>query len=218
MSCLRDPNYVREFAYRTKLNYYRNMFLYGDNKMEYQEKIKDLEEQMRKEGYVIDPYFEVTHLLNSVIGMLIFPEQNLYEGLPTDRESLERDFPNLFECTQSEYINTYTQTSWENKYSPQSIIRHIRNAFSHDRVMIFPKNKKDENKISKIVIQDCKVRKNVNEEIAKELNKKLKNHFGDVRDLDIVESEVELFSIEIPIKVLENVFMEICDYALRSSR
>ena len=67
MGCLRDPNYVREFAYRTKLNFYRNMYLYGNNEEEYSQKIEALEKVMNDEGYVIEEYYEVTDLINSMI-------------------------------------------------------------------------------------------------------------------------------------------------------
>ena len=125
MGCLRDPNYVREFAYRTKLNFYRNMYLYGNNEEEYSQKIEALEKVMNDEGYVIEEYYEVTDLINSMIGLLIFPEQNLYDYLSDNEEDLRKFFPTMFSCIQNnEYVNTYASNK---RYSPKDIIRHIRN-------------------------------------------------------------------------------------------
>ena len=69
MGCLKDPNYVREFTYRTKYNYYKNMYEHSDQndqKTDYYKKLKDVEERMKMEGYKIEEYFEVTDLLNSL--------------------------------------------------------------------------------------------------------------------------------------------------------
>lgn len=187
MSCLENPNYIREFIYRTKLNYYRNMYLYGNEKDKYIKLINELESQMKSEKYVVEEFYEVTALINSMIGMLIFPEQNLYKQISNKEDDLKRLFPTLYECTQyAEYVNTYGNNS------PREIIKHIRNACSHQRVLIYPMERKDENKISKIILQDS-------------CNKAGHNN-------------TKNFSIEIPVELLEKVIMEICDYALSVSK
>lgn len=215
MGCLRDPNYVREFAYRTKLNFYRNMYLYGNNEEEYSQKIEALEKVMNDEGYVIEEYYEVTDLINSMIGLLIFPEQNLYDYLSDNEEDLRKFFPTMFSCIQNnEYVNTYASNE---RYSPKDIIRHIRNSFSHDKVLLYPRNSKNKEKIKKIIIQDYCIRSYINEQTQKDIQEKINQHVGDIRELRI-NQYIKLFSIEIPVEVFEKFVMEICDYALSESK
>ena len=100
----------------------------------------------------------------------------------------------------------------------------MKNSCSHDRVMIYPRNKKNEKTISKIIMQDCCVRgeyypNKKKYEYDEVLENKLKSHFGDIRDTEWdIYKDICLFSIEIPVEKLEDVFMEICDYSLNESK
>ena len=219
MGILRDPNYVREFTYRTKHNYYKNKTMFGDDndKAEYERLLKALEKEMVDQKYVIEEYYEVTDLINSLVGLLVFPEQNLYTKMSNKENDLEQLFPTLYKYTQNEnYINTYSKRP---RNTPQNIIRHIKNSLSHDRIMMYPRNDRDENQISKIIIQDCDIRGKYDDPGNDIIRDGLKKHFGDVRELNYdIYNEIKLFSIEIPVKSLEKVVMEICDYALSISR
>lgn len=76
MSCFKNPNFVKEFAYRTMVNYYnlKNMKHDGNVLPEVEPIIK----KMEKNGFDTSQNYEVTLAINSMVGLLIFPEQKYY--------------------------------------------------------------------------------------------------------------------------------------------
>ena len=110
MGGFRSGNFVNEFAYRTKLNYYRRKNDYAkddDEKQRYSRLIEDTEKEMQNHRFEISEYYEVTDLINSLVGLLIFPESEVYRSLPYKEEDLKRMFPRLHNCTldKSRYHN-----------------------------------------------------------------------------------------------------------------
>lgn len=105
-----DPQLIRDFAARTRIN------------------LDFIEEQQKKGGNV----FEVTQLVNSLLGLLIFPQQTYYEEIP--------EIP----------INQLTEMGWpavrvtprirnSSHYRPctnlRELVRYLRNAISHFNVI-----------------------------------------------------------------------------------
>lgn len=104
-------DFVLDFAQRT----FDNLVLI--------EKLSKLEKPEDGKAY------EVTALINSFIGLLIFPQQEFYYSLP-------EQFPNLciktaFETKDSNYPSDRIPTY-------KGMLRHLRNAVSHQRLSVHP--------------------------------------------------------------------------------
>lgn len=204
MGAFRNPNFIAEFTYRTKWNYYTMRILQerdAKKRREYEKELLRLEEEMRKRQYVIEDFYDVTQLLNSMIGLLIFPEQVAYDSLSKKEEDLEEQFPVLFECKSAEgaYSSNYVYLSGDQKGvpendSPQNMLRHLRNAASHEQLSIFPENGRLSNGnevIEAIVFQD----------------EKRSGKYGDMK-----------FQLRVPVGLLEPLLMEICDCILAQTK
>ena len=189
MSVFGNPNFVNEFAYRTKINYYRRkaQFLTAEEQQKYLEMISMVEDEMSKRGFKVDPYYEITDLINSLIGLLVFPEQNVFKYIDSTEEGLKRKFPTIYALTFSkDYKNTYVD---ENKgRTPQLIFKHKKKSLSHKRIMIFPESTYSSDKIEYVVFKD--------------------EHFNKLT------KKKEHFSIRIPTSQLENVIIEISNYLI----
>ena len=173
MGAFSNPNFIAEFAYRTKWNYYTMRSLQEtdpEQLCEYERKLKNLKSEMIKEGFYIDDFYEVTQLINSMVGLLIFPEQAGYDSLSDVASDLEKQFPLLYECISdtSSFNSNYRYTSgdndgdFENK-SPRMILKHLRNAASHQRIGILPVNgrlQNGERKIFAVIFRDFRYDKN----------------------------------------------------------
>lgn len=154
MGAFKNPNFVAEFAYRTQWNYYMLRSLQENEPeklIQIRQKINDLEDEMCKNGYEMADFFEVTQLINSLIGLLIFPEQAGYEHISNNPDDLKEMLPLLSEYIEERpgrYMNTYREKIKDvplNKSpyecnSPQNILRHLRNAASHKKMGILPVN------------------------------------------------------------------------------
>lgn len=146
MGAFNNPNFVAEFAYRTKLNYYNLRYLQAEDNQEknqIEDKINQLQSDMQKHSYYICDFYEVTQLLNSLIGLLVFPEQNWYRFISNDPDDLERMFPSLSHYVNNEkggFESNYKEGDGEEKKSPRNILRHLRNAVSHEKIGIRPIN------------------------------------------------------------------------------
>lgn len=129
MSGFVRPDFVEEFAFRTRANYYSLRIAQareaGDtaNEDKYTAELDKLRTEMNDQKYDSSKnYFEVTQLINSLIGLLIFPQQVYYDVL--GRLSLEKDLPTLsriiqgnengsFICTYKEKLDKLDLTSEE---------------------------------------------------------------------------------------------------------
>lgn len=198
MSGFKNPNFVIEFAYRTMINYYNLRLLQNNDSNEtasIDASLEKIKRQMEKKGFVSNDFFEVTQLINSMIGLLVFPEQSYYRFLSTNIEDLEKEFPTLFKYVagqQGTYRNTYYEDDkyrFPEKANPQNLIRHLRNSASHRRISIFPINGRlcnGTNIIKAVTFKDSQKRR-------------------------IPLAKEEQFELTVDIKDLEQLLMEICN-------
>lgn len=221
MSIFNNPRYVQEFAYRTMLNYYKGIKTFGKTE-EQEEACKQIyliENEMSRKQYEIEPYYEFTSIINSLVGLLVFPEQNAFNYL-SKQEILATIFPTLNKyVTDSDFINTYCGDKGRN--TPYAIILHMKNALSHNRVMIFPENVHFDGKdqIESIVFQDAILQTRVydrNQNRYRSSNSSnLDNYYGDVRNYVLQQNEsIQIFSIKISVNDLEKCIMEIAKYLI----
>lgn len=154
MGAFRSPCFVAEFLYRTQWNYFKLRYLQEtdpEKASDIRKKIDVLEYEMRVNGYEISDFFEITQLINSLIGLLVFPEQEGYEQISNNPSDLKEMLPLLNEYVNNRpgrYNNTYKERIREVPFlslpaeykSPKNIIRHLRNAASHKKIGIRPLN------------------------------------------------------------------------------
>ena len=148
--------------------------------------------EMDSKGYAVEEYYEITDLINSLIGLLIFPEQACFKYITDNEEEMEDVFPNLYKCIKrTDYKNTYKDNGRKERNSPRRIIKHMKNALSHQRVMIIPQYGRinDDNVITAITFND-----------------QMSSNEG---------KEKYTFSLTVDVCDLENVVMEICDYLIQ---
>lgn len=204
MSCFKNPRFAKELAYRTMVNYYllRGFIPVADGP--HSPELQRIISKMEFEGFKVSLRYEVTLALNSMLGLLVLPQQEYFSG------SMSFDgfckLPILEECMQSkEYKNTYE----EDKSKPALVIKHMRNAVAHDRIIIIPENADNKN-ITHIRFRD-----------AAYLNKGRMVAFGNSGDLDKMifskkhnGATVYEFDIRISVDKLEAVLMEIAEYLI----
>ena len=143
--------FATEFAIRTQLNYYnllRQETTEPEKIAEIGEKVAALHAIMREKGYVDIEFCCGTQLMNSVLGLLVFPEQQLYHKISkySDRKKWEIDFPMLSRYVFSNDPNRFESTYTYNKYgakcpesiTPLNVLKHMRNAVSHKKITLFP--------------------------------------------------------------------------------
>lgn len=199
MSEFQNIHFVKEFAYRTKLNYYRQQERYArteDARSKAKMKVGIIEREMANKQFDISEYYEVTDLLNSLVGLLVFPEANVFDHIPKFERDLKKEFPILHKCIEKAekegfYKYSYlTEPCGADEKSPLAIINHIRNSLAHFRIMIEPISGKisGTNQIVAIIFKD-----------QRPPNSKKPR---------------EYFSLKIDVTDLEDVVMEICDYLI----
>ena len=194
MSEFKNINFVNEFAYRTKLNYYYQKKQFTKNESEISRinaEIQKTKESMAINGFDVADYYEVTDLINSLIGLLVFPEQAAFDAIPTKKKDLKEKFPNLYKSIISDnnYVNSY-HLIHEELNSPRDVLRHIKNSLSHKKVMIEPHSGSigKKRQILAITFKD--------EMKSKQTGKKY------------------FFSLTVKIECLEDMLMEICDFLI----
>ena len=103
--------------------------------MEYKDFIKEFYERTAKNLIVIEELygksveyevFETTQLINSLIGMLIFPQQNLFNKIKDNDTKFEID------CSYKLGKNSSLAEYSNIKFS--KLLRHMRNAVAHARI------------------------------------------------------------------------------------
>lgn len=202
MAGLNNEVFFKEFVYRTKLNYYNLLKTDSDlsvvDKVSIEEKIRTIESEMRRRNYTIDNTYEVTQLVNSLVGLLVFPEQKKYKYMDKKESDLPLKLPILNKCVTEDksFVLDYyiKKTGGLEEKSPSNILRHMRNAVGHERIMIHPQNARLENgqnQITAIVFQD-------EEEYEKD-GRHIKNQFR----------------LKVSVNDLEALLMEISDYLIQ---
>jgi DNA polymerase III psi subunit len=80
--------------------------------------------------------YDVTALINSCVGLLVIPKENLFEKIPTNLlEDIKRDFG--INKSNVMYIAPERQTLQFDNYDEcniRNIVTHIRNAIAHGRI------------------------------------------------------------------------------------
>lgn len=152
MSNFKDDDYVKEFICRTQMNYFKIQNLVGYNK---EAEISYLKEIMLANEFEYQNYYEVTQLINSFLGLLVFPKEKYFNFL-SNRENDFQNVPTLKRVTDKTYkgfISTYREIRCE-----RTIIKHLRNAVCHDRLMIHPLNHNVSTEIQAIQFEDEDIR------------------------------------------------------------
>lgn len=204
MSCFKNPRFAKELAYRTMVNYYLLRDSSKQGVLPSSPEFQRVLQKMQAEGFEVTMKYEVTLALNSMLGLLILPQQEYYS------ESLAScgfwKLPVLAECVNStSFKNTYE----EDRDKPALIIKHMRNAVAHDRIMMIPESA-DNKDITHIRFRDaaflsagkpCAFRN------GGDLNKQIaaKKRRGET---------VYEFDLRISVDKLESVLMEISEYLI----
>lgn len=219
MSSFKHPIFIKEFALRTKMNYLKlererlnntdSKYLKLENDME----INMLEKTFYNNGFANDGIFEITQLINSLIGLLVFPQQEYYKTIFSNN-SFER-LPNLkmyienkkYYNSDHKYLNTYREKKKENnrlyvltddeKVTPANILRHMRNSVCHERVMIYPEALNGSKDIQVLNFRD---------------EGKCRLYYD--RKVEIEEE----FQISIMVEDLKDILFEISDYILSTNK
>ncbi len=164
-------NFAIEFAFRTQLNYYQLLKLEnqsrGFDNNDIDRKIHSVQEQMIERGFnPLEPQNLCcgTQLMNSVLGFLVFPQQQLFNRIPEDFQW--RLLPILARCVGSrEFVNDYILISnnhhefHNEEITPKNVLRHLKNSISHKRVMFYPTvtPDSDNTQVSRLVFEDEKI-------------------------------------------------------------
>ena len=104
--------------------------------------------------------YEVTHLLNSCLGLLVFPEDKYFDTLWKDEPNMS--FPNSQIASVAGTVTSCHQILDDNPCRCSShyghMLRHLRNAFAHCEFTTFPEN---EGEIKKILFIDKKPKSDI---------------------------------------------------------
>lgn len=238
MSEMRDRNFVPELVYRTKINYFTMRL--NDTKKEkeiidgpdcvekeellrkkewYHKEIDKLKGEMNKRGFDVDNYYEVTLLLNSLIGLLVFPQQK-FRGKIEERLNTVEDLPLLMKLVSKKglFYSSYN----EEKELACNILRHIKNSLSHERVMIIPQSlerheTEGQNPITHIVFQDVDIKHQGTQDRQKQLTEYIMVEGVELELEDLpkkYEKGHSVFCLVVPVEELEDMIIEICDAIL----
>ncbi len=254
-----NEDYVKEFMYRTKYNYYKMCCLTDSERNEVEGKIEKWrnyevpeigEEEEAPDAYVEEyeiilerdaksrkcledlklqkpqyfnngriNYFEVTQLVNSLVGLLILPQQRYFKKINNDilkecrifntlTKSMCKNLDQIIDSTENTFLNMPTYINTFNKDSPTDVLRSMRNAISHNHVMLYPECDGVSPSIQSVVFEDCSTR------AAKKLN--FLNHVGSIlkcNNKDVIEilKKDGFFRLAIPVDMLEPFLFELCD-------
>ena len=208
MSGFTHENFVEEFAYRTMVNYY--LFKdYADNTNKVlPKKILELKDIMENKGFDASLKYEVTLALNSMLGLLVFPQQSFYNAIAKTRsfeglKTLEKHMKLSYRCCE----NIYTPTT------PGFVIKKMRNAVCHERIMVYPASASN-SKITHITFRDVSYRDYDRWlPFSFENEKTLDEQIKEKRDQGI---EICDFMIKIPVEDIEQVLMEIANFMINA--
>lgn len=228
MGAFTDPNFVKEFSYRTKINYYTMLRDHSDNLIDRErakDKIEIIKKEMLDRQYGVSGYYDVTQLINSLIGLLVFPEQMYFDCLSGDPRRLSMDFPVLNSLINKEsYCCTYKQNYYNSSFekcpsekkSPVKVLNHLRNSVSHKHLMIRPLNSRfDKSNIESIVFEDaCLYEWNGQKWIPSFHDDSFREYSGCsyLNFRPEAGKKIAVFHLEVPVEDLEPILMEICDF------
>lgn len=184
---LYSNDYLMDFAQRTKENL---------------KFIKEEADRQRASGIKEEnlTVFEVTQMINSFVGFIMFPKQMFFRYLEPDAEFITEESKQIFERISTnrekyKYYSTYKKYNEKTKkydereneeLTAKTLILHFRNAIGHEKLSVLPIHSDTTKTIQAFKIED---------------SRKFKN--------DLME-----FSIEIPIEELEELIIGMCDLLL----
>lgn len=180
-------DYLMDFAQRTKDNLY-----FIKNEVERQRTNGIKEEELT--------VFEVTQLIYSFVGFVMFPKQKYFDFLDPKVEFSTEDSKKVFEkiCDNPKkyhYYSSYKKydentrdyiMNENEELTAKTLILHFRNAVGHDNLSVIPKESRKTNKIEAFIIQDQKK----------------------------YRGTVMKFSVRIPVEDLEDLIIGMCDLLL----
>lgn len=109
--------------------------------MEYKNLVKDFAKRTLENNKIYNGKYEVTNLINSSLGLFIFPEQNFFDKILNEWVS-----PELLD-----ELITNTESTYEEPINLKNICKHIRNGIAHFRLKLMSNNSKE---ITEIIISD----------------------------------------------------------------
>lgn len=227
MSEFKDEKFVPEFVFRTQYNYYRGLLLQlssEEGKEEQKRKAINRLHYLKcyadKNGYNISNFYEVTQSINSLIGLLVFPEQAYYNNISENPEDLKKmptlasyiigdkkeNFRNTYRCHKKaqEWLDNPVE-----KFSPRNIIRHFRNAAAHTRISIYPINSGGD--ITHIEFMDEQFNKLIK---YRDRNSELWYEWKVCNKNRGIELEKEEFFLRVAVEDLEEILLEISEFVL----
>jgi hypothetical protein len=106
---------------------------------EYKDFSKDFIQRTKCNLAMYDGKYEVTHLINSCLGLIIIPKEMLAEKL-SNEPAYEDDLSYGISKEKNSIKDDYAPNG-DKTYSLKNIIRHIRNGLSHGRIEQRVKNR-----------------------------------------------------------------------------
>lgn len=147
------------------MNYFMIQKLIGHDK---ETEISRLKEIMSTNEFECQNYYEVTQLINSFLGLLVFPKEKYFNFLSYKKNDFTHvpTLKNLAnKSINEEYINTYKENRCE-----RNVIRHLRNAVCHRRLTIYPLTHNKSIEIQKIQFEDVSTQKGYEGEFSLIIN------------------------------------------------
>lgn len=136
------------------MNYFMIQKLTGRNK---EAKISYLKKVMFANEFEYQKCYEVTQLINSFLGLLVFPKEKYFNFLSRKNNDFTHT-PTLKKLTNKTYNKNYESTYKENNCE-RNVIRHLRNAVCHRRLTIYPLTHNKSTEIQKIKFEDISTQK-----------------------------------------------------------
>ena len=132
-------------------------FSFAERTIKNLEKIKQIVQDEREQGKSdkdIEDAFEVTQLINSFVGLLIIPRQMCFKYMPDDisfpRGSEAETLFTAIRNDPTKCEDTYFERKWDpikrqyektaiiERVTPKTLVLRLRNAVSHDHLIIQP--------------------------------------------------------------------------------
>lgn len=214
MSGYKNPNFVKEFAYRTKVNYYLLKQHISSPNLAYSQPLEKVIQDMESNGFDTSMKYEVTLMINSMIGLLILPEQAYFDDNRNVLDYSRLSVLKKYVDDTDNYSNTYRE-KFMNEDMPLSIIRHMRNAISHDNIMIIPESARYGN-ITHIRFRDAAFSHTDNDHLRAFEKKKGYSLDYLINQAKRNHKNVYEFSLRIKVEDLEELLMEIADFLINS--
>lgn len=136
--------------------------------MEYKDLVKDFAKRTLKNYHTYNGDYEVTNLINSSLGLFVFPEQKSFNKISDDWISGKL----LNE------LKTNVESNYDEPINFKNICKHIRNGISHFHLEIKSDFQKE---ITRVIVRDrnCKTGEEFRIEVSIELLKGLFFEFSE---------------------------------------